>query len=169
VARDGVAVIVNPANPVSDLSMIQIGHVFGGEAKTWKEVGGGEGDIVVIDRDKKSNLRKSLEDLVLGGEEFAATARTVGSAAEMLDAVRSTATAIGYLPLHKMATGVRALRVDGVEMSRLTMVSGRYPLARSFFLAVHMKVSPLTERFIEFALSPQGQALFVSGGLIDVF
>ncbi len=168
VARDGLAIIVNPANPVNELSTSQLVRVFEGEVTKWKEVGGGEGGIVLVDRDKKSNLKLSLEDLLLAGEDFT-SARTAASAAEMLEIVRSTPTAIGYLSLHKMGPGVKALRVNGVEMSRMTMLSGRYPLARSFYLAVHMKVSALGERFIEFTLSKRGQDLLASDGLLEVF
>ena len=66
----------------------------------------------------------------------------------MLDAVRSTPGAIGYVTLRHLEPGVKVLNVDGVEMSRSTMLSGRYPLARSFYLVVHMKSSPVAERFI---------------------
>jgi phosphate transport system substrate-binding protein len=169
VARDGLGIIVNLANPVNDLSMDQLARIFEGEVTKWKDVGGGEGAIVLVDRDKKSNVKKSLEDLLLAGEDFRAASKTAASAAEMLDTVRSTSTAIGYLTLHKMGPGVKALRVNGVEMSRMTMLSGRYPLARSFYLAVHMTVSPLAERFIEFTLSKRGQDLLASDGLLEVF
>jgi ABC-type phosphate transport system substrate-binding protein len=68
-----------------------------------------------------------------------------------------------------MGPGVKGLRVDEVEMSRATMLSGRYPLARSFYLVMHMKVSPLAERFVDFALSKDGQDLLASRGLLEVF
>ncbi len=168
VARDGLAIIVNPANPVNDLSMNELARIFEGEIKKWKDVGGGEGAIVLVDRDKKSNVKLSLEDLLLAGEDFTAS-KTAASAAEMLETVRSTSTAIGYVSLHRMGPGVKALRVNGVEMSRMTMLSGRYPLARSFYLAVHMKVSSLGERFIDFTLSKQGQSLLEADGLLEVF
>jgi phosphate transport system substrate-binding protein len=169
VARDGVAVIVNPANPVNDLSMHQLARIFEGEVTKWREVGGGEGRIIVIDRDKKSHVRKSFEDLVLSGDESARAAKIAASAAELLDTVRSTPAAIAYVTLHKMGAGVKALRINGVEMTRATMLSGRYPLSRSFYLAVHMNGSSLADRFIEFTLSKEGQSLLADDGLLETY
>jgi phosphate transport system substrate-binding protein len=169
VARDGIAIIVNPANPVNDLTSQQLAQIFRGDTVSWGKVGGSKEPIALIDRGAGSQLRRSLEDLVLGGEEVAAPAKVASSSAEMLDAVQSRPTAIGYVTLRKLEPGVKALRIDGVEMSRPTMLSGRYPLARSFYLVVHMKSSPVAERFIEFVLSKQGQDLFAADGLLEVF
>jgi phosphate transport system substrate-binding protein len=169
VARDGVAVIVNPANPVSDLTMRQVARIFEGEVTNWKDVGGGDGPITLVDRDKKSHTRKSFEDLVLGGDESASAAKTAANAAEVIELVKSTPGAVSYLSLHKMGPGVKALRINGVEMSRVTMLSGRYPLSRSFYLAVRMGSSPSAERFIEFTLGRDGQTLLAADGLLETY
>ena len=162
--------MVNPANPVGDLTVHQLARIFDGEATKWHDVGGGEGAIVVVDRDKKSHVRKSFEELlVLSGDESAPGARTVANAGELLDLVRSTPGAIGYLTLHKMGPGVKALRINGVEMTRPTMLSGRYPLSRSFYLAVHMNASPLGDKFIEFTLSKDGQNILATDGLLETY
>lgn len=169
VARDGIAIIVNPANPLTDITSHQLARIFRADTTNWASVGGSKEAIALIDRDAKSHLRRSLEDLVLGGEEVAAAAKTADSAAHMLDAVRSMPGAIGYVTLRHLEPGVKVLEVDGVEMSRSTMLSGRYPLARSFYMVVHMKSSPVAERFIDFALSKDGQELLAKDGLLEVF
>jgi phosphate transport system substrate-binding protein len=169
IARDGLAIIVNPSNPVSDLSETQLQRIFKGQATKWKDVGGSEGNIVLIDRDKRSSLRQSVEELILDGDTVKTASTIVVSSAEVIAAVKGTPTAIGYITLHKMSPAVKALRVSGVEMTRLTMLSGRYPLSRSFYLAVHLKASPLAERFIAFTRSPQGQATLAEDGLLPVF
>lgn len=169
IARDGLAIIVNLSNPVSDLSESQLQRIFKGQATKWKDVGGSEGKIVLIDREKKGSLRQSLEELILDGDTVKINSTVVASSADVIAAVKATPTAIGYITLHRMSPGVKALRVSGVEMTRLTMLSGRYPLSRSFYLAVHVKASPLAERFIAFARSPQGQATLAEDGLLPVF
>jgi phosphate transport system substrate-binding protein len=169
VARDGVAIVVNPANSVDNLSKDQLTGIFEGTIKSWKAVGGSHQVITVVVRESKSNVRRSVEDLLLGGDEIPVGFKTASSATEMLEAVRSTPTGIGFLTLRTMGPGVKALRVDEVEMSRTTMLSGRYPLARSFYLVMHMKVSPLAERFVDFVLSKDGQDLLASRGLLEVF
>lgn len=169
IARDGLAIIVNPANPVNDLSQTQLQRIFKGEVSKWKEVGGGEGKIVLIDRGIKGSLSQSLAELLLDGDTIKMASTSVASAADVITAVKSMPAAISYITLHRLAPGVKALRVDGVAMSKLTMLSGRYPLSRSFFLAVHVKASPLVERFIEFTRSQQGQETLAEDGLLSVF
>lgn len=169
VARDGIAVIVNPDNPVTDVTSRQLSRVFRAEVTSWAAVGGKKEAIVLIDRDAKSQLRRSLEDMVLGGEEVVSSAKVARSAAEMLEAVRSTSGAIGYMTLRSLGPGVKVLKVDGVEMSRPTMLSGRYPLSRSFYLVVYMNASPVAESFIDFVLSKEGQDVLAKDGLLEVF
>ena len=169
VARDGVGVVVSPANPVNDLSMHQLTRIFEGETTNWREVGGSEGEIVLVARDKKSHLRKSFEDLALGGEDSAPGTKTAANAAELFEIIKSTPGAIGYLTLHKLGPGVKALRINGVEMTRMTMLSGRYPLSQSFYLAVHMGGSVQADRFIEFTLSKEGQTLLANDGLLETY
>jgi phosphate transport system substrate-binding protein len=93
----------------------------------------------------------------------------VATAADVIAAVKATPTAIGYVTLHKMSPGVKALRVSGVEMTKLTMLSGRYPLSRSFYLAVHVKAPALAERFIAFTRSQTGQVTLAEDGLLPIF
>ena len=169
IARDGLAIVVNPSNPVSDLSESQLRRIFKGEVTKWKDVGGSEGKIMLIDRDKKSSLRQSLEELLLDGDTVKSASTAVAAAADVIAAVKATPTAIGYVTLHKMSPAVKALRVGGVEMTKLTMLSGRYPLSRSFYLAVHLKASALAERFVAFTRGQQGQATLAEDGLLPVF
>jgi len=169
IARDGLAIIVNPSNPVSDLSESQLRRIFKGETTKWKDVGGSEGKIILIDRDKKSNLRQSLEELLLDGDTVKNASMALAASGDVIAAVKATPTAIGYITLHKMSPGVKALRVNGVEMTKLTMLSGRYPLSRSFYLAVHLKASALAERFIAFTRSQQGQTMLAEDGLLPVY
>jgi phosphate transport system substrate-binding protein len=166
VARDGVAVVVSLKNPVQGLTIKQLAGVFSGEIASWKELGGPDLPVIVVDRDKASRTRKSLMDLVLGGEEPTKVARRANKAAEVVAALEAEPGAIGYMSLRTLTKGVRALAVNDVEMSRSTMLSGRYPLTRSFYLVTYRKPTPLAERFIEFVLSKEGQAILTEDGLL---
>jgi len=169
VARDGVAIVVSKENPIAGLTMNQLADIASGAVKTWKEVGGSDGPIALIDRPPTSQLRKSFMDLVLQGEEPTRAASTAKGYEEMAQAIHGNARAIGYVSYHHASADLKVLPINGVEMSRATMLSGRYPLTRSFYLAVYMKPSALAESFVTFAMSKEGQALLVEKGLLGVY
>jgi phosphate transport system substrate-binding protein len=169
VARDGVAMVVSKENPVAGLTMKQLADIASGTVKSWKEVGGPDAPITLIDRPKTSQLRKSFMDLVLQGEEPTHGATNAKGYEEMAQVIHANAHAIGYVSYHHASDDLKVLPINGVEMSRATMLSGRYPLTRSFYLAVYMKPSALAESFVTFALSKEGQALLVEKGLLSVY
>jgi phosphate transport system substrate-binding protein len=168
VARDGVAIVVSKANPVAGLTLSQLADIASGAVTSWKTVGGPDVPVALIDRPRTSQLRKSFRDLVLHGEEPARAAVTAKDPDELVKALESNAGALGYVSYHRVGD-LRTLPINGVEMSRVTMLSGRYPLTRSFYLAVYMKPTPLAEAFVSFAMSKEGQALLVDKGLLGVY
>ena len=169
VARDGVAIVVSKSSPVDGLTVKQLAEIASGTLRSWKEIGGPETPIAFIDRPKTTHLRKSFMDLVLGGEEPAVTAKVAESYAHVLQALRSDPYAVSFVSFHRATDELRALPINGVEMNRATMLSGRYPLTRSFYLAVYKQPSKVAERFIELALSQEGQKLLVEKGLLSVY
>jgi phosphate transport system substrate-binding protein len=168
VARDGVAIVVHPNNPVKKLRVKELTGIFSGETTSWKAVGGPDQPIRLLDLPKGERARKSLQDLLLSGEEPSKSARVVGSVTEMASTVAADVAAIGYLALRNMSSSVAAIAVDGVEMSRFTMLSGRYPLTRSFYLVTYQEQSRIVSSFVEFALSREGQDIIAAQGLIPV-
>ncbi len=179
VARDGVAIIVHASNPLENLSRHEVSQICSGELRSWKAAGAGApaaeleklGEIVLIDRAKSSRTRKSMLDLVLGGDDAMHGAKEVASGDEMLAAVRGDPRAIGYASLRsftKNPAGVKALRIEDVPMNQATMLTGRYPLTRSFYLALYGQPPKLAEQFVTFVLSPEGQALLEEDGLLGV-
>jgi phosphate transport system substrate-binding protein len=169
VARDGVAIVVSKENLITGLTMKQLADIASGAITTWKEVGGSDGPITLVDRPTTSQLRKSFMDLVLQGEEPTHAATTSKSYEEMAQVIQANANAFGYVSYHHASADLKVLLINGVEMSRATMLSGRYPLTRSFYLAVYLKPSGLAESFVTFALSKEGQALLVEKGLLAVY
>jgi len=94
--------------------------------------------------------------------------RQVGSHQEMLDAVKSSPGAIGFVSLREIQPGVKVATIDGVAIDRLTILSGRYPLSRSFYLVLYGDSTPAAEKLVAFALSDAGQAIFAEDGLVPL-
>ncbi len=168
VARDGVAIVVHPHNPVKKLQLKELTGIFSGQITSWKALGGPDQPIRLLDLPKGERARKSLQDLLLSGEEPSKSARVVGSVAEMASVVAADVNAIGYLALRNMSSSVAGVAVNGVEMNRATMLSGRYPLTRSFYLVTYQEQSPFVASFVQFALSREGQDIIAEQGLIPV-
>ncbi|MBI5534270.1 MAG: phosphate ABC transporter substrate-binding protein [Deltaproteobacteria bacterium] len=168
IARDGVAIVVHPDNPVKRIQLKQLTGVFAGQITSWKDLGGADLPIVVLDLERGARARKSLMDIVLSGEEPTRSAQVVPRVEDMASTVSGNKQAIGYLALKHMTKTVVPLVVGDVEMNRTTMLSGRYPLTRSFYLVTYRSQSPLVASFIEFALSKEGQDLLTEEGLMAV-
>jgi len=169
VARDGVAIVVSKSSPIDGLTLSELAGIASGAVKSWKTVGGPDAAIVFCDRPKTSDLRRSFMDLVLHGEEPSASATVVKGYPELTQALKDNPRAVGYVTVHRVGDELKALKINGVEVDRATMLSGRYPLTRSFYLAVYSRPSPLAESFVTFAMSKEGQGLLAEKGLLPVY
>ncbi len=169
VARDGVAIVVSKSSPITALTLKQLAEIASGAVTSWKQVGGPDAPITLLDRPKSSQLRKSFMDLVLQGEEPTRTATIAKGYEETAAALAANPHAIGYISYHHAGPDLRAVVLNGIEMTRGTMLSGRYPLTRSFYLAVYMEPSTIAEAFVSFTLSREGQSLLVDKGLLAVY
>jgi phosphate transport system substrate-binding protein len=169
-ARDSVVAIVNRSNPVDGLSLAQLRAIYLGEAHSWKDVGGQDSPIVAFEREPTDRSRKSFGALALSGDTdgIAQGVKTAPSVDEMIAAIRANPNAIGYLPMNHESKDVKELRIEDVEVSRATVLSGRYPLTRSFYLVVSNPPRS-AEKFVEFALSADGEAILAKSGLIPTF
>ena len=168
VARDAIAIVVNKQNPVSDLSRHQLHKIYEGEITSWKALGGPDAPIEILTREPGSTTEKSVRDYVLGGDEMP-KGRQTQSRDDMVAAVKSSPNAIGFAPLAGISPDVKVLTIDGVPITRPTVLSGRYPLSRSFYLVLYGASSPTAERFVAFALSKEGQDLLAKDGLLPVY
>lgn len=169
VARDGVAIVVSKSSPIAGLTLKQLADIASGAVTSWKQVGGPDAAITFLDRPATSELRKSFMDLVLQGEEPMHGATIAKTYDEMAAAIATNVHALGYVSYHHAGAELKALPINGVEMSRATMLSGRYPLTRSFYLAVYLQPSTLAESFVSFTMSKEGQSLLVDKGLLSVY
>ena len=172
IALDGIAVIVNPANPISLLSKPQITDVFSGKARRWSDVGGSDEPIVVHARDDKSGTYDTFAHMVLTGHGLAADAIRHESSEELSDAVAADARAIGFigLPYVRSAKAVMVQEEGSVPLlpSAMTVATEDYPLARRLYLYLPLGAPPAAHDFVDFVLSEDGQKVVAAAGFVDL-
>jgi phosphate transport system substrate-binding protein len=172
VARDAIAILVNPQNPVGNLTLHQLKKIYEKEITNWKEVGGTDAPIDILVREPGATAQKSIRDYVLGGDDMPdePAERIMKSHDAMIAGVKSNPNAIGFEALAGISRDVKPITVNGVAIANKTVLSGRYPLSRSFYLVLYGSSTPAAERFVAFALSKEGQDIFVKqDGLLAVY
>ena len=165
VARDGVAVIVNPGNPVANLSLEQIRDIFNGKIANWKELGGPDGAITVVSREAGSGTRSSFEKIV-GDVKLTANALVQDSNGSIRETVAGDPKAIGYLSHGLVNDKIKAVTVGGQPCSTAAVIAGKYPLVRPIFLLTKGAPQGAPKAFIDFILSEAGQMQISKDGLL---
>ncbi len=172
IALDGIAVIVNPTNPVSTLTTAQIGDVFAGRIRRWSELGGKDEPIVVHARDDKSGTYDTFKHLVLANRGLVPDATRHESSDELSDAVAADVGAVGFigLPYVRSAKAVMVQDAGSVALlpSQTTVSTEDYPLARRLYLYVPTAASLVARDFVDFALSEDGQRVVRETGFVDL-
>lgn len=168
VGLDGIALVVNPANKLEDITLQDLAKVYSGEITNWKELGGDDKAIVVIGREDGSGTRDGFESIVMGDKEpkYAQELESTGS---VINAVATTDGAIGYASLANVDETVKALKVGGVEATEENVKSGAYEVQRPFICAT-LKGSDnkLVKAYLDFILSEEGQTLVLAQGAVPV-
>lgn len=166
IARDGIAVVVNLANKVSNLSRHQIRAIYEGKITNWRDVGGTDQPIRLITREEGSGTREAFTHLVMGETRIAASAITQESNGAVKELVKNDPGAIGYMSLGLVHGDLKALTVDGVKANAGDVINGTYPLVRPFLFVVKGTPDAAAQRFIDFVLSPPAQAMLEKEGLV---
>jgi phosphate transport system substrate-binding protein len=167
VARDGIAVVVNPANPVSDLPMAGIRDIYRAAIWNWKELGGRDAPITVVSRESGSGTRSSFES-ILGKFDLTVDAIIQDSNGTVRETVANDERAVGYLSYGLVNEKIKALKVDGAACEKALIVEGGYRLVRPIYLLTLGEPEGQVKAFIEYVLSPEGQATIEADGLIPV-
>ena len=166
-AYDGIAVIVNPNNPVSDLDVETIAKIYTGEIKNWKEIGGNDAEIVLIGREAGSGTRDGFEDIT-DTKDKCKYRQELTSTGDVITTVSSNPGAIGYASLASIKDTVKALTVDGVAPSESTIKDGSYVVQRPFVL-VTKKDTALTEsaqKFFDYITSEAANEIISEAGVV---
>jgi phosphate transport system substrate-binding protein len=163
VARDGVAIYVNDANPVTQLTIDQVRDIYLGDVTNWKDVGGPDARIVLYSRENSSGTYVFVKEHVLGNEDFAAEAQTLPGTAAVVNAVAKEKHGIGYGGA-AYAKGVKEVKIVGKDgqgylPNAENVKSGKYALSRPLFMYTRSQPQGEAKEFIEFCLSPAGQAI----------
>ena len=168
VAKDGIAVIVNPVNKINNLTLSEVRDIFSGKIKNWKEIGGKDGLITVISREEGSGTRKSFDQLVLKGTRLCETALFQNSNGTIREAVATDPNAISYLSIGFLSGEIKALKIGGIPPTNKNVVTGRYKISRPIFFLTKAEPKLLAKNFIAFVLSRKGQKIIEENGLIKV-
>jgi phosphate transport system substrate-binding protein len=168
IARDAIAVIVHPKNPMNELSLTQIVQIFSGKVKNWKEVGGNFHPIVLVTREEGSGTRESFQKFVMKKEEIGLEALVQDSNGAIRQVVSSDINAIGYISLGLVNEKAKALRISAVEPNVSNIENGTYTLVRPFLFVFDKEPTGEAKSFLDFVLSPAAQRLLEKEGLVPV-
>ena len=169
VALDGIAIIVNPENPVSDLTIEQIAAVYTGEITNWKDLGGSDAEIVLIGREAGSGTRDGFESIT-GTKDSCQYRQELTSTGDVIATVASNPNAIGYASLAALKDTVKALSVDGVAPGEAAVKDGSYKVQRPFVLVTKTgaQLSDAAQKFFDYATSADAASLISAAGAVPV-
>ena len=169
IALDGIAIIVNNASKVEDLTVDQLKQMFTGEITNWSEVGGDDGEIVLIGREAGSGTRDGFESIV-DVKDSCKYAQELTATGAVISAVEANPLAIGYASLSAVGDNVKMVTVGGVECSEETVKDGSYEVQRPFVFVINKSValSEQAQAFFDFATSADAADLIRTAGAVPV-
>lgn len=166
IAQDGMAVIVHPDNPVSNLAVEQIRAIYAATVTDWSQLGGSRARIHVITREEGSGTRSAFESLVMNKVEITPRAMVQDSNGAVRQLVASDPAAVGFVSLGLVNDEVKALALNGVPATRENVINGSYNLTRPFLFVTRTPPAGDVRQFIDFTLSADGRRLLAAEGLI---
>ena len=168
-ALDGIAIIVNPENKVSDLSIEQIAKIYTGEITNWKDVGGNDAEIVLIGREAGSGTRDGFESIT-DTKDACQYRQELTSTGDVITTVSQNPNAIGYASLAAIKDSVKALTVNGVAPTEATVKDGTYLVQRPFVLVTKegVALSETAQKFFDFATSADAASIISAAGAVPV-
>ncbi len=166
-AYDGIAVIVNNDNPVSDISLEDLAKVYTGEITNWKELGGNDAEIVLIGREAGSGTRDGFESIT-GTADKCQYRQELTSTGDVITTVSTNPDAIGYASLASVKDSVKALSVNGVTASEDTIKDGSYAIQRPFVLVTKegVSLSSAAQKFFDYATSSDANEIITAAGCV---
>jgi phosphate transport system substrate-binding protein len=180
VALDGLAVVVNPKNPVGKLTLSQLADIFTGRVTNWKEFGGKDEKIVILSREVNSGTHVYFKEHVLrkndpnSREEFAPGALLLSSSQAIADEVAGNSAAIGYYGMGYVSAKQKPVMVAKDDKSEYiapeiaNVINGKYPISRPLFIYTNGEPAGLVKKFIDFVLSKEGQDIVLATDFVPL-
>ena len=168
-ALDGIAIIVNPDNPVNDLDLETIGRIYRGEITNWKDIGGNDLEIVLIGREAGSGTRDGFESIT-DTEDVCKYRQELTSTGDVITTVAGNPAAIGYASLASVKETVKALSVGGIMPTEETVKDGSYVVQRPFVLVTrsNTELSEAAQKFFDYITSSEANEIISSAGAVPV-
>lgn len=168
-ALDGIAIIVNPSNPICDLDVPTLAKIYKGEVTNWSELGGKEAEIVLIGREAGSGTRDGFETIT-GTKDQCKYRQELTSTGDVITTVASNENAIGYASLVSVKETVKALSIEGVKASEETVKNGSYVIQRPFVLVTRSgeALSKSAQEFFDYITSSQANEVISKAGAVPV-
>lgn len=169
VAYDGIAVIVNAANPVKGLTKKQVEQIFTGEIKDWSAVGGSGGKISVYTRNTSSGTYAEFKELAMKKRDYSPDSQKLAGNEQIAQEVGKNADGAGYVGLaYTKAAGIKVLPIDGASPSKESVLAKSYPYARPTFFYTDGPPSGVVKEFIDFTVGPDGQKIVEQVGFVPI-
>lgn len=159
VARDGIALIVHPTNPITGLTMIRAHELYSGRTVDWEQVDGVSGLVQVVSREDGSGTRTAFETMVMGEDPVTLTALVMPNSQAVVDYVAGDPHALGYVSMAYVNDQVRAVAIEGLLPTPENVSRGEYHLTRELIFLSRKDTIPPAQGFLDFALSPAGQTI----------
>ncbi len=172
IAKDGIVIVANKANSLSDLTVNQAKDIFGGNVTQWTQVSGASGGkINVITREDGSGTRDGFQSIIMGGKNgtpIVKTAVVQSSTEAITQAVKGDSNSIGYISLANLQGDVKAVKINGVAPSEQTVSDGTYKVTRPFIFLTKGDPKGEVKKFIDWVMSPEGQSIVKQAGAVPV-
>ncbi|HHE33170.1 MAG TPA: phosphate ABC transporter substrate-binding protein [Chlorobaculum parvum] len=169
VALDGIAMVVHPSNPVRSLTIAQIADIYTGRVRNWRQVGGPNFPVVVIQRESNSGTQETFRELALNKRKVVRSAETQASNGAVKNRVSQTPGAIGFLGLGYVDSSVKPIAVNKVKPSSATVKDGTYPLSRPLYMYTNGKPAGMVGKFINLPKTPDGKKIIQELGFISKY
>jgi len=167
-AKDGIAVIVNPKNPINNFSIEQIREIFAGNITIWSEVGGSDDEIHLAVREEGSGTRTAFQDMVMDDSEIAKYSILQSANGAIIQVVKSDVDAIGFISFGYVSDLVKAISIDGTAATNENAADGSYPIVRPLYFVTGEEPSGIVKTFIDYCTGTKAQEIIIDEGYISV-
>jgi phosphate transport system substrate-binding protein len=168
IAKDGIAVIVHPLNPVKDISIERLQGIFSGKIRSWVHLGWVDKPIYFVNREEGSGTRDAFESLVMEKKEISDEALVQDSNGAVREIIANNPQAIGYISFGILNHQVKALAVNSIVPNLTTIKNNQYTLTRPFIFVLPNQSTELAQQFVDFVLSREGQEIMEKEGLVGI-